>query len=390
MRILNIVRSMNPETGGPSKDIRDSSIFLDKLEIKNEVISFDDNKFVCDKDSYFIHHPLGIIRNKYGYTRKIFSWLKKNNNRFDVAILHGLWQLYEIEIYRFLKNENNKLIFLIKPHGMLDPWFQNDPSRKFKAFRNKLYWQLFEKKIINYSSGLLFGSNIEKNLAATTFKGFNPINNYVVGNFVTQPPLKNIQLAEAFYSRVPYLKKEEKFALFLSRINFKKGLENLIYAWKDCLMSKKLPKLLIAGPKENDYAKKLINLVKKMGLSDKIFFCGMLEDKAKWGAFYFANIFILPSHQENYGIAVVEALACGCPVFITNKVNIYPYIESGNCGVVFKDDILSLKKEILKWDFRNMDKRNIFSKNAIKTYNQKFNPEKTAYNYLNILRNILN
>ncbi len=386
MRILNIVRSMNPETGGPCKDIRDSAILLNKLNIKFEVLSFDNGPFFCDKDLPFNHYFLGEIKNRYGYTRKIFPWLKKNIDSLNVIILHGMWQLYEIDVYRFMKSKKNSLVYYVKPHGMLDPWFQNDPSRKLKALRNRIYWKLIERRIINSSSGLLFGSEIEKKLATKTFKGYSPLKSLVVGNFVNRPPNFDDEFANDFYLKVPVLKRNEEFALFLSRIDFKKGIEDLIYAWEYTIKLKKLPKLLIAGPIDNIYAKKMINLVRSLGLSDQIIFSGMLDNNAKWGAFYLANIFILPSHQENYGIAVVESLACGCPVFITNKINIYPYILEGNCGIVFEDNVDELKKEILNWDFKNLKKRDAMSRSATKTYELKFNPENTARNYCSILK----
>ena len=76
---------------------------------------------------------------------------------------------------------------------------------------------------------------------------------------------------------------------------------------------------------------------KGVGISARVHWTGMLEGDLKWGAFYAAEAFVLPSHQENFGVAVVEALACGVPVMISDKVNIWPDIARDEAGIVNAD-----------------------------------------------------
>jgi glycosyltransferase involved in cell wall biosynthesis len=76
---------------------------------------------------------------------------------------------------------------------------------------------------------------------------------------------------------------------------------------------------------------------KRLGIESRIVWTGMLEGDLKWGAFHAAEGFVLPSHQENFGIAVVEALACGLPVLISDKVNIWPDIAADEAGLVNPD-----------------------------------------------------
>jgi glycosyltransferase involved in cell wall biosynthesis len=94
--------------------------------------------------------------------------------------------------------------------------------------------------------------------------------------------------------------------------------------------------LVIAGPDETGWQKELEKLADELGLSDRITWSGMLKGKLKWGAFMASEIFVLPSHQENFGIVVAEALSCSLPVILSNKVNIWR--EVVNCGAGFAGD----------------------------------------------------
>ncbi|GHC61359.1 hypothetical protein GCM10007100_30840 [Roseibacillus persicicus] len=117
-------------------------------------------------------------------------------------------------------------------------------------------------------------------------------------------------------------------------------------------------------------------------LDSKVHFCGMLQGDSKWGAFYCARAFVLPSHQENFGIAVVEALACGKSVLITDKVNIWREIKESEAGVVVSDTeegVVEGLREILKWD-------SFSEKKSIDCYCLNFSVDGAAKNLENLIR----
>src|SRR6185369_16511419 len=105
----------------------------------------------------------------------------------------------------------------------------------------------------------------------------------------------------------------------------KKGVDLLISAYADVYQSKPAspapPALVIAGPLNSDFADAMQKLAAELSPRDTVFWPGLLSGDAKWGAFHGCEAFVLPSHQENFGIAVAEALACGKPVLISNQVN---------------------------------------------------------------------
>jgi glycosyltransferase involved in cell wall biosynthesis len=131
--------------------------------------------------------------------------------------------------------------------------------------------------------------------------------------------------------------------LFLGRIHEKKGCDLLLRAWKEVLSSGMRNisdiHLVMAGPADHAYGAEMKELAGKLGIGTRVTWTGMITGDLKWGSLRAADAFILPSHQENFGVSVVEALACGVPVLISNKVNIWREIEEDNAGLVENDDL---------------------------------------------------
>jgi glycosyltransferase involved in cell wall biosynthesis len=237
------------------------------------------------------------------------------------------------------------------PHGMLDPWFQTEPSRWLKSIRNWTYWKLIESTTIQNADGVLFTSEEEMTLARATFSPYKPKKEINVGYGIEAPPEFSMSMMEAFYMRSPQVE-NKKYWLFLSRIHPKKGLDILIKAYT--ILAEKdeyknhLPDMVIAGPgMETSFGRKVKKKVhNNQTLISKVHFVGMLTGAAKWGAIYGCDAFVLPSHQENFSIAVVEAMACSNAVLISNQVNIWREIQSGGGGIIAEDNINGVVQQL--------------------------------------------
>lgn len=385
MKILRIIPTMNPSYGGPCQGIRNSIPALNKFGITNEVVCFDEEDIDYKIIDEFEIHKLGKGIGPYKYNSKFRNWLNKNFNRFDLVIVHGLWQYTSygafLEWKKFQKSNSKFPKFYIMPHGMLDPYFQKSPDRKFKAIRNFIFWNLFEKKVINNSNAVLFTCQRELELANETFNSYNPKNVLNVGYGIKSPPLFKNEMREDFLRRSG-LKDSEPFILFLSRIHPKKGVDILIDVYQKIKGDNPnidIPKLVIAGPLESAYSTEIYESVK--GRED-IIFTNMLQGNAKWGALYSCEAFILPSHQENFGIAVVEALACSSPVLITNKVNIWKEIESGNAGIVDNDTKKGIYSLLSQWLRLDKNKKEVARTHAKNTYLNKFTNHEAANQFI--------
>jgi glycosyltransferase involved in cell wall biosynthesis len=365
-----IIPSLDPSSGGTSQVIRNIIPELDKLGIQNEVVCLDDPAASFLAKDPFIVNAVGPAKGPWGYSKKLVPWLIENLERFDVIIIHALWLYHGFGFKKAIKQYKKQMVqqgspaklprFYVMPHGMLDPYFQQASERKIKALRNWVYWKLIESKLVNSADGLLFTCKTELLLARKSFSPYHPNLEVNVGFGVEPPPAFETAMATAFFEKCPEVK-GHSFILSLSRIHEKKGIDHLIEAYNQLLeINEKqatidnelpLPKLVIAGPGlDTLYGKKMQQLVaSSKKLQESVFFPGMLSGDSKWGAFYQSDTFILPSHQENFGIAVAEALACSKPVLISNQVNIWREIIDAGGGLVEADTTEGTRKLLESW-----------------------------------------
>ena len=370
---------MDPSYGGPSQCLRDLIPEWNRHGCSNEVLCLDasDSPFL-GKDPFPIH-AVGERKGPLGYHSALFPWLLEHLCSYDSVVIHGLWQWHTLATRRACRHLTTKVPYFVMPHGNLDPWFQRDKSRRLKAVRNWLYWKLCEHRVIRDAEAMLFTCEEELQLAREAFFPYRPRKAAVVGLGVPPPPAATGAMTDAFRKSCPELPESQPYLLFLSRLHPKKGVDILIKAYaevfglglssQDSPLPSTVPALVIAGPLESDFAREMIHLAGALlsgsvftpsstpqlpsstdgGNRPSIHFTGMLQGDSKWGAFYGCEAFILPSHQENFGIAVAEALACDKPVLISNKVNIWREIESSGGGLVREDTEAETKSLMLDW-----------------------------------------
>ncbi|RYY08144.1 MAG: glycosyl transferase family 1, partial [Sphingobacteriaceae bacterium] len=207
MKILHITASMDPKLGGVCQALKTMVAGLNRnAGIENEIVSFD------DPDASFIDlnlckiYPLGAGNGPWFQNAAYIPWLLQNLVRFDVVILHGLWNYQGFGLNKALRKlkqkSANDAVFSTKifvmPHGMLDPYFQKAEGRKLKAIRNWFYWKLIEQKVVNQADGLLFTCEAELQLAKETFSPYLPKNEFVVGLGVDEPPAFSAKIKDAF------------------------------------------------------------------------------------------------------------------------------------------------------------------------------------------------
>ncbi|MES2646508.1 MAG: glycosyltransferase [Bacteroidota bacterium] len=399
MRVLQVIASMDPAAGGTSQGIRNSIPELEKLGYQNEVVCLDSPDAAFIKKDLFKLHAIGPSKGPWQYSPNLLPWLSANLVNFDVVIINGLWLYHGYAVMKQIGSEkrkgNNKTRVYIMPHGMLDPYFQKAGSRKLKAIRNWVYWKAIEGKIINTADGILFTCESEKVLARQTFTPYKPKRELNVGYGIQTPPPFDSTFLTAFYSKCKGAE-NQRYLLFLSRIHEKKGVDLLLNAYKAVLKTKtgnqeknQIPKLVIAGPDiESAYGKEILKIVADdPSLERQVFFPGMLSGDAKWGAFYGCEAFVLPSHQENFGIAVVEALACSKPVLISDKVNIWNEISAENAGLVAEDTIEGTQKLLTDFFALSTEEKSTMGLNAFNCFKNKFTIEAAALNFSEAINN---
>ena len=402
MKILHVIPSMDPQQGGVCQAVKTMIAGLSEKNTKNVVVTMDNPEEGFLKNSPFKIYALGQGKGPWCYNSQLSIWFLTHLVNFDVVMMHGLWLYPGYALHKALEKlkrisyrKTPKL--LVMPHGMLDPYFQRAADRKLKALRNTLYWKFIEGSLVNSADALLFTCDEEASLAQEPFKPYHPKQQFVVGLGVAQPPPFTTAMEHSFNERCAGLN-GAPYLLFLSRLHQKKGVELLIEAYcKHCEQNitqdtclAPLPKLVIAGPGlDTTYGKQMQELASSYHqVNQSVFFAGMLTGDAKWGAFYGCEAFILPSHQENFGIAVVEALACGKPVLISDQVNIWKDIlMHGGCYVAAS----SLKgvSELFKyWTGTSPGIKKLMSDNALSIYEEVFSIKPSTNRLLQAIQDI--
>jgi len=394
---LSVISSMDPEIGGPSQAIRYLFPYFTDNYSKPDVVCLNENGIFADDVDKINIISLGDSYGPWQYNKRLYTWLMANLANYDFVIIHGLWVYNSYAVTKAMnalrkKNIPNLPAVYIMPHGMLDPWFQTNKDRRLKAIRNWFYWKLIEHKVISSADGLLFTCKVEMELARKTFYPYKPKREFNVGYGIPIPPASNELFLNEFCLHVP-LVQGKKYLLSLSRIHPKKGLDLLLAVYKilveDDSIFPNLPMLVIAGPGLNtSFGKSLVNFVAShQKLKSLVVFKGMIKGGLKWGAIYGAEAFILPSHQENFGISVVEFMACKKPVLISNQVNIWREIQEGGCGIVCNDNKEDILKMMLTW-LKLSDQQKIDMGNkAFDVFQEKFTLEKVANKIIQVFEN---
>jgi glycosyltransferase involved in cell wall biosynthesis len=381
MKLLRVISSTNPQGGGPIEGVRQLHQPLLNLGCEEEIVCCDapDSPWLAD-DRLSVVHALGPAHLGYRYTARLVPWLRANVSRFDAVIVNGIWQYPSFAAWRTLAGSD--IPYFVFTHGMLDPWFKH--TYPLKHLKKWLYWPWAEYRVLRDARAVIFTCEEERLLARQSFWLYR-CTEAVTHYGTSSPPTHREELAAAFFSAYPALT-GQRLVLFLSRIHEKKGCDLLIAAFAQVANQDPRLHLVMAGPDQTGWMAPLKAQAERLGIAHRITWPGMLQGDLKWGAFYAAEVFALPSHQENFGIVVAEALACGKPVLISNKVNIWREIEADQAGFVDDDTLDGTVRNFQRWLAQDAAAYAQMSVRARACFAAQFHIQKAAERLIEIIR----
>jgi glycosyltransferase involved in cell wall biosynthesis len=374
--ILHVIDSLDPAAGGPTEMVR--SLFAFAPEgYTGEVVSLDEPGSEFLEACPFPVHALGLGGRGIGYSRKLDHWLRENRDRFDGVMVHGLWRYVTLATRNGVRGSKPYVVF---PHGMLDPYFK----RRFplKHMVKWVYWLCAEYWVLRDAFRVLFTTEEESRLAKQSF-WLHRWNGIVAPLGATRGEQDAESLRAAFHAQFPALR-SARFLLFLGRIHPKKGCDLLINAFIHCAHLAPDLHLVMAGPEQQEGGEGLRQTVAAAGLGDRVHWLGMLQGAVKWGAFHASEAFALPSHQENFGIAVAEALACGLPVLLSDKVNIAAEIAGDGAGLLEADTQDGIDRLLARWIEMPPELRAKMSEQALATFAARYDMRRNAARILQL------
>jgi glycosyltransferase involved in cell wall biosynthesis len=382
VNILHIISSVDPRGGGPIEGVKQLGAAMVSQGNHVEIASLDSPGAPHVKQCPLQVHPLGPAKLTYAFSPRLIPWLRENYSRYDAVIVNGIWQFHSYAAWRTL--QNSSVPYVVFTHGMLDPWFKR--RYPLKHVKKWMYWPWAEYRVLRDAQAVLFTSEEERLHARQSFWLYR-CNEVVIGYGVALPTGDPQREIDEFFGRHPHLR-GKRLALFMGRIHPKKGCDLLIEAFARVLGENSQWHLVMAGPDQVGWQKKLEYRAEQLGLASRITWTGMISGSMKWGVLRTAEVFALPSHQENFGIVVAEALAASTPTLISNKVNIWREIQEDGAGIVAEDTLSGACEFFRSYIDLPQEKRLAMRRFARQCHERRFGIKRAAGTLHQVLANV--
>ena len=377
LKILQMVQTLDPSGGGVATAVLGLNRGLARRGHNIDIVTLDDPGAPWLASVELPVQALGAGLTSYRYSPKLLPWLKKHGGNYDRVIVNGIWQYLSFAAWR--RFARSPIPYFVFPHGMLDPWFkENFPLKHFKKW---LYWPWADYRALRDAAMVIFTSEEERLLARQSFWLYRA-RERVSPLGVETPAPSSTQAQERLFERHPQLR-NTRTLLFLGRLHPKKGCDILIDAFANATHDS--VSLMLAGPDQVGWQKNLELQAERLGVKQRVVFPGMLEGEMKQAALTVADAFVLPSHQENFGMAVVEGLAAGLPALISNRINIWREVDQDRAGYVESDDFSGITRLLQRWLAAPPSVRNDMRANARRCFEQRFQIDKAVDSLLEIL-----
>ena len=370
MNILHVIPSVSERSGGPATAIvpmcralmqQGTEVFL--LSTTDGLPEMSDVAEYKGVPAMFFPPQLGA---SFKYSRPLATWLSSNVKNFDLAHIHAVFNHSSVSASHACRKAG--VPYIIRPLGTLDPW-----SMTQKSLRKRLFWQLSAKAMLHHAAAVHYTSEVEK-LSTERHLGLNHGKVIALGIDANNAKSNGRMFSE------PYV-------LVLSRLHPKKAVDVLIEAFQSLIQQEKFARwrLVIAGDGPPDYVSKL---KAQVAARDRITFTGWLDEDEKHAVLGGASLLALPSHQENFGLCVMEALSHSVPVLVSPNVNLATEIVSANAGwisAIDKESLVTRLAEALS-DEDELAKRGL----AGKQLSQKYSWENAARGLIRLYTEIEN
>jgi glycosyltransferase involved in cell wall biosynthesis len=332
MRVLHVIRDLSPNTGGPVSAVLNMAEAQSRLghQVTIAATGLDQKALRSGAQIETYACQLSAWNMSYGLMRGLRRLIPDS----DIVHLHTMWE-FPIWISSKISNLHKKP-YILRPCGMLDEWSLLQGRQKKSA-----YLRLLGNSIIRRAAAVHFTSEGELEKALPLARE----NSFVLPIGLPAAAFSYGTGAHEFMQRWPGLE-GKRLVLYLGRLHPKKQPEVVIRAFGSVAAEWQDVHLILAGPADKQYLTALVELVENSGLSARVTFTGPLEGDEITAAYRAAYCFVLPSLQENFGIAVAEAMAAGCPVIVSDRVDLCTLIREENAGLVCTVDVESVVKAL--------------------------------------------
>ena len=341
MRILHVISGLDPQNGGPTTALIGMAQSQVQAGLDVTILAtwkIRDGLPVAEAlrgNGVKVIH-IGPATGKLSRHPSLAAETDRAVAAADVVHIHGLFE--EVQHQAARAAQRRRVPYLITPHGMLSPW-----NLARSRWAKRLYLFLRLRRNLDRAAAIHYTCDVERDLVAPL--GIKaPALVERLGLDLTE--FRELPPPGSFRAKWPLLG-QKPFVLFLGRIDYKKGLDILIPAFAAAKLGD--TPLVITGPDRDGYEPAVRAMVAQHGLQDRVLFTGMLRGRDRLEAYVDAALFALTSHQENFGITVIEAMACGCPVLISDQVNIHGEVKAAGAGEVVPVSVEATAGALRQW-----------------------------------------
>jgi glycosyltransferase involved in cell wall biosynthesis len=348
MRVLHVIPSVAERSGGPATAIVPMCRALQQHGVEVLLLTtnagMDHEKTTTGQVSEYKGIPAVFFPTQLGesfkYSRQLASWLNSNIDQFGLAHIHAVFNHSSVAAAHVCRKAG--VPYVVRPLGTLDPW-----SITQKSLRKRVFWQVSGKGMLRGAAAVHYTSEAEK-VSTERLLGLNHGKVIALGIEANSSVLSTREKPACDFPALA----QDPYVLVLSRLHPKKGLDVFIDAFLSLVEHEKFAhwRLVIAGDGPADHVLKLRGMVASSSKRDRIVFTGWLDGEKKDAVLSGASLLVLPSHRENFGLCVVEALSHSVPVLVSPNVNLAGEIVLANAGwiaTVDKDALISRLAEAL-------------------------------------------
>jgi glycosyltransferase involved in cell wall biosynthesis len=390
LRVLHVISNFSESYAGmaiASKELAESQV---KVGIRSTVITSNLdhpmgrlekilNEPVYENGVRVIYCP--VLLRSFVFSFRLIKKIKEEINNSDIIHIHGLYRFPQT-FASFYSRIIGKP-YLISPHGSLNPKIYN---KKNRIFLRRLYQKFIENRNIKFSSIIHFTADDEKTNANFLVSSNNGV---VISNGIDITKYEFLP-EKGFFKNKFGIESNLFKILFLGRICEIKGLNILLPAIAEIAIDIPNIILLVVGPDYENYKEKLLTIIKELKIEQNVKFLGKLNRNIVNNAYVDSDIFVLPSYSENFGLTIIESLACGCPVIISKNVNISNEIYKHGLGQIVNTDSKEIAKEIKSFYYKTaLEKQKL--KQKIREFTlEYYNWNKSALAFKDLYNHLIN
>lgn len=344
LRVLHVIPSIAPRRGGPSHAVTDMVNALNATpDFDARILTTNDDAesclpVTCGQWCEYGGAPVWFLPRfsprvktvrEYAYSAQLRAWLARHAHDYDLLHVHAMFSY--LPSFAMAHARRHRLPYVLRPIGQLSHW-----SLAQSAIKKRAYLALLERRNLRHAACLHFTSELEREEARPLTRG---VPDAVIPLGVREVPLPT-HPRQALVARFD-LDADASIVLSLGRLHPKKGLEYLLPA---LALADSDTQLLIAGSGTVDYENQLRAQAHALGLESRVRWLGFVDGAYKQQLLAGADMLALTSHSENFGMAVVEALAMGTPVLVTRGVALAPFVDEHGLGQVCELDVAHIAR----------------------------------------------